>query len=420
MSGVLIIGDGIAGATAAFTLRQLDTAKRITIITDEEYPLYTICALPHFLCDEIESDGLMIKTPTDYEQSGIHLLTKKTVSAVDPKVRKAYFSDGGDLSYHTLVLATGSYPLRLSLKGVDLPGVFFLKNLDDAKAIAGYSCEKAVVVGSGAVGIETALALMKRGVEVTIVELLDRILPRALDKKPADVLTGILENAGIRVLTSEKLMTINGDKVVTGVMTDKREIPCDLVVLGAGMRPNVSLAKDIGCAIGNTGGIKVDEFMKTSINDVYACGDCAETNDMFTNTKTLSMLWNNAKRQGNVVGYNLAGIMKKFPGSENVTSLECLGIHVSSFGALESGTNGKGNTVEIHRGNCHIWITLMGERIVGAQSIGECPHVHALLYAIKRKESISNLRTIISNPPDISLLPPGYIASMKRLIEYLS
>ena len=77
MSGVLIIGNGIAGATAAFTLRQLDTAKRITIITDEEYPLYTICALPHFLCDEIESDGLMIKTPTDYEQSGIHLLTKK-------------------------------------------------------------------------------------------------------------------------------------------------------------------------------------------------------------------------------------------------------------------------------------------------------------------------------------------------------
>jgi len=419
MSGMLIIGNGIAGTTAAFTLRQLDSVKKITIITDEKYPLYTICALPHFISDEIEKDGLMIKTPEDYEQSGIQLLTQKTVSAIDPKVRRAHFSNGDNLSYDSLVLATGSYPLRLPLNGVELPGVFFLKTLDDAKAIASYPCKKAVVVGSGAVGIETALSLMKNDVEVTIVELLDRILPRALDKKPADVLSKLLGNAGIRVLTSEKLMTISGNKRVAGVTTDKREIPCDLVVLGAGMRPNVSLAKDMGCTIGETGGIKVDEYMKTSINDVYACGDCVETNDMFTNTKTLSMLWNNAKRQGNVVGYNLAGIAKKFPGSENITSLECLGVHVSSFGILESGTNGKGNTVEIHRGSCHIWITLIDDRIVGAQSIGECPYAHALLYAIKRKESIPNLKTIISNPPDISLLPPGYIASMKRLIEYL-
>ena len=420
MSGVLIIGNGIAGATAAFTLRQLDTEKRITVVTDEEYPLYTICALPHFLCDELEKEGLMIKTPTDYEQSGIHLLTKKTVSAIDPQKKKTYFTDGDSLSYDTLVLATGSYPLRLPLNGVDLPGVFFLKNLDDAKAIAGHPCEKAVVVGSGAVGIETALSLMKRGAEVTIVELLDRILPRALDKKPADVLAGMLENAGIRVLTSEKLMAIKGDNRVAGVTTDKREIPCDLVVLGAGMRPNVSLAKEMGCEIGETGGVKVDEFMKTSVNGVYACGDCAETIDMFTNTKTLSMLWNNAKRQGNVVGHNLAGVPMAYPGSENVTSLECLGVHVASFGILESNSSGRGKSMEIQRGSCRMWVTVIDDRIAGTQSIGECPQAHALLYAVKRKESIQNLRTTFSNPSDIALLPPGYVASMKRLVEYLS
>ena len=341
------------------------------------------------------------------------------MTAIDPKAKRTFFSDGDTHPYETLILATGSYPLRLPLKGVDLNGVFFLKNLDDANAIAGYSCERAVVVGSGAVGIETALALMKRGVEVTIVELLDRILPRALDKKPAEILTQVLKNAGIRVLISEKLMAIKGDKKVTGVTTDKRELPCDLVVLGAGMRPNISLAKEAGCAIGKTGGIIVDEFMKTSLDNIYACGDCAETTDMFTNTKTLSMLWNNAKRQGNVIGHNLAGVTKVYTGSENVTSLECLGVHVSSFGILESNSNGRGKSMEIHRGSCYMWLTVLDDRIVGAQSIGECPQMHALLYAIKRKESMPNLKTIISNPSEIALLPPGYIASMKRLVEYL-
>ncbi|MFC1991908.1 NAD(P)/FAD-dependent oxidoreductase, partial [Chloroflexota bacterium] len=290
--------------------------------------------------------------------------------------------------------------------GINLDGVFTLKSPGDADQILDNLGKTAVIIGSGPIGVETSIALKKRGAQVYLIEVFDRIMPRIFDEKPASILTGILEEEGIRVLTGEKVVRITGNGRVEGIVTDKQEIECDEVVLSVGMRPNVELAKQAGINIGSLGGIAVNRQMMTNLDDIYACGDCVETKDMASGKDTLSPLWHNAKRQGIIAGYNCAGIHKIYAGSESITSLDIYGTHAVSFGSIETDNQDEDiEVIEKYAGNNYYRLVISKGRLVGAQSVGDAKDMGALLYTLIKGENLNKIQhTVEENPKPLNPL----------------
>jgi len=397
---VIVIGNGIAGNTASSTIRRLDSQADITIISEEPHPEYSACALPYYIAGELERQSLFLRTSEDYAREGIKTILGQKVTAIDPENKKVSL-DAKSLTYDKLIVATGSKPIVPPVKGFDLDGVFPLKSVNDADRILHYSAKAAAVVGSGPIGVEASIALSKRGLRVYLVELLDRVMPRVFDETPAALLRGILEEQGIKVFTGEKVTTISGNGKVEGIVTDKRQIECDMVIFGVGMKSNIELAKQSGLKIGGLGGISVDRHMMTSFDDIYACGDCVEAEDMITGKPTLSLLWHNAKQQGEVAGYNCAGVSRNYLGSQNITSTDIFGIHVASFGCLAAESSQQDNieVIEKLRGKNYHRLSVAKGKLVGAQFIGDARDMGALLSILVKGESLSAIKQAISKTP---------------------
>jgi NADH oxidase (H2O2-forming) len=387
----IIIGNGIAGNTAGSTIRRLNTQADITIISEEVYPQYSACALPPYLAGELRRHRLFLRTRKDYSREGIKLVRGQKVNRISAK-DKTIFLDDRSLVYDKLIIATGSRPIIPPIEGVDLEGVFPLKTLSDADRIRHTVARVAAVVGSGPIGTEAAIALSKRGIKVYLVELLNRIAPRVFDDGPASLLRDILEQHGVTVLTGESITRITGNNGVEYIVTSKRRIECDMVILAAGMKPNTKLAQQAGVSIGTLGGISVTNRMMTNVNDVYACGDCVEAEDMVTGNHTLSLLWHNARNQGEVAGHNCCGVSKFYPGSINITSVDVFGTHAVSIGSTEAKVGQHEDIEVIERlstKNYHRLILSQG-RLIGAQFIGDTRDMGPLLYALIRKDKLRN------------------------------
>jgi len=398
---VIVIGNGAAGNTVSSTIRHLDNQANITIVSEETYPEYSPCALPYYLAGELERQKLFLRTSKDYSREGIKTIFGEKVVTINPADRKV-FLDAGSLAYDKLVIATGSKPIVPPIRDVNLDGVFPLKSIDDADQILRYNGKIAVVVGSGPIGVETSVALHKRGLRVYLIELLDRIMPRVFDETPSSLLRNMLEERGITVLTGERVSTISGNGRVEGIVTDKHQIECDMVILGIGMKPNTELARQSGLKIGRLGGITVTRQMMTNFRDVYACGDCVEAEDLISGQPILSLLWHNARQQGEIAGYNCLGIAKSYLGSQNITSLDIFGIHIAAFGYTASETNQGEDTKVIEKlsgKSCYRLIIANG-RLVGAQFIGDAQDMGALLYVMERGDNLNEIRQVIGKSPN--------------------
>ena len=397
---IIVLGNGVAGNTAGSTIRLVDKKADITIVSEEAFPEYSACALPHYISGEFSRRRLFLRTKKDYATEKIKIVFGQKVTAINPE-SKTVSLDGKSLSYDKLIVATGSRPVVPPIPGVNLDGVFTLKSPGDADRILEGMGKAVALIGSGPIGVETAIALRKRGLEVYLIEFIDRIMPKVFDAKPSSMLRNILEEHGIKVFTGERVTAILGKTKVEGVVTDKRQIECDEVVMGVGMRPNVELAKEAGITIGSLGGIAVNRQMMTNLEDVYACGDVVQTRDMATGKETVSPLWHNAKRQGMIAGYNCAGIAKIYPGTESITSLDVYGTHAASFGRIEAEPNQeeKVSVTERPAGNNYYRMIVSNEKIVGAQSIGSAQDMGALLYALIKRENLSKINRIIEQRP---------------------
>ena len=330
---VVVIGNGIGGFSAASTIRHLDDRCDVTIISSEKTPLYSACALPDYISGEISREHVFVKSAQDYERAGIRPLFGFEVKEIDPVARKVRMDDGASLPFDKLVLATGSEAIIL---GDRKRGVFKLRTLKDADDILSHGGKMAVVVGAGPIGIEIGIALQSRGYGVTIVEMMDNVLPLGLDEKGAGKVKSILEEHGIGVFNGERSEKILGKDQVEGIVTNKREMECDTLVWAVGMRPRVDLARQIGMKIGDKGGIRVDPHMETSIPGIYACGDCVESNDVLTGEPYPSLFWHNANRQGSVVARNCAGLAVEYPGSQTILNVDVFANHVAGFGFTET------------------------------------------------------------------------------------
>lgn len=411
---IVVIGNGIAGNTAALTVKKGNPQANLTLISQENYPLYSPCVLPHYLAGKIDRNQLFLKGVDDYFREGIKIILGKKAESIDVKNKEVSLPNQV-VPYDKLVVATGSEVMMPPIEGLNKEGVFPLKSLTDTDRLSGWSGEKAVVIGSGFIGIEVAIALKMRNYQVHIIELLDWILPRAFDEYPASLLAKLLQENDIKLLVKERVNCITGNTRVSGVVTDRRKIKCDTVILATGMKPNGELARKAGLEIGKLGGIAVDREMLTNAPDIYACGDCAETEDLVSGEKALNLLWHNAKQQAEVAGNNCLGKQEKYPGSINITGVDIFGVQAVSMGVTSATVGQDINKLEIverSRGLDYLRLIIRDGVLVGVQAVSKIKDLGFLLGAILRKEDLELPEKGVSSLP--------YLWWRHRIGQYLS
>jgi NADH oxidase (H2O2-forming) len=389
MTVIAIIGGGIAGNEAAVSARKQDPGAEITLLTEEPHPLYTACALADYVCGDLPRERLFLARLEDYERNRIDTLFSTPVSSWDPAEQALQFNGDTRLTYDRLILATGSRPFIPPIPGTHLNGVHTLKTLQDADRLKQQNGRQAVVVGSGPVGIESAIALKENGFRVTIIEQLDGILRLLFDRELSHSLGRRMLDQDVDLCLGETAIEIYGDRKVEGIKTDQREIPADTVVFAIGMRPEVTLAKAGGVALGDRGGITVDERMETSLPGVYACGDCVEYYCGTLKQTGLHMLWNNARLQGRIAGANAAGASRRYAGNVVITNVNVFDDAAAAIGLTSAQVPEEECKVLHRKGPAgELYLVLQKNRLTGAQAIGCTDRLGSLMGVMMRGDEL--------------------------------
>lgn len=327
----VIVGNGVAGTTAASNIRKIDPAGSITIISDEQYPFYSRIRLPEVLSGSLDSKALTLHGDTWYLERKIFLLLDTVVLDIDISRHEIVVSSNSVIPYDRLLLATGSSSFIPPVPGADKKGVYTLRTLKDAISIRTYldgPGKEVVILGGGLLGLEAGHHILKAGHAVTVIESFPRLLPRQMDADGSEVLKKQMEGMGFSFAVGKQVKEIQGNERACGVeLTEGTVIDCAMVLISAGVRPNISLAQKIGAATGR--GIIVNNRMGTSLPDVYAAGDAVEYNN------SCYGIWPAAERQGKIAGINMAGgdeIYQSVPAS-NI--LKVGGIDLYSAGDID-------------------------------------------------------------------------------------
>ena len=311
----VIIGNSAAGVNAGEEIRRKDKESEIIIISDEKDIAYSRCLISRFLDGRLDENQLYFKTKNFYRDFNIKPILGKRVAAIDTSGQSISLDNGERFSYDKLLLAIGSTPARPKICGLDLEGVFNFYSLEDMRKInkSLKNVKKAVIAGAGFAGLEAAYALRKLGINVTVVERCSQILPNQFDYISSELIREDLEGMGVEVILNESLTSINGcGKIESVTIGEDTDISCSMVIFATGVRPNTQLASDAGLSKGK--GIFVDEFLKTSGQNIYAAGDCIEIEDISTGKRQVSATWFNAVLQGKFSALNMLGIAKRYSG----------------------------------------------------------------------------------------------------------
>ncbi len=381
---IVVIGNGVAGEAACAAIRSRSPEAGITLVSEDPSPFYSACCLARYISGEMKRSDLLIRSPADYEREGIRLLLGRRVEEVDV-ARRRVFLRGGEIAYDRLILATGSRSAIPPLEGSGKGNVQGLKTIADADLLFQAQGTHAVIVGSGPIGIELAVALRKRNWKVCLIEGLEWILPNLFDERAAAKVQAVLERGGIEVRTGEKVLAIEGRGQAKGVATSRGGSPAEIVALTVGMRPNVDLARKMGVEIGRLGGIRTNKRMQTNVPDVFACGDCVETEDALTGEPILSFLWPPAERQGRVAGANSTGGNREFQASPRFMNLDIFGTFAGAMGLpLRLCRTGAGILEKERDGKYHSLVLAQG-RLMGAQFVGYTEGMGVLLSLLGRE-----------------------------------
>lgn len=311
---VVITGNSAAGLSVAETVRRLSASVDISIVTDEPYPSYLRCLLGEILTGESDINGIIFRPAYFYKKNKISIVNA-TAIAIEHDIKKIRFADGRQLGYDRLVIATGASPAFPDVAGKTLQGVFSFHQYKQAAEAAkvAETAKRAVVIGAGLVGLKAAWALRQKGVDkVTVIEKAPWILSRQLDEESAFVIEQEFLGIGIEVIKDAGIASFKGREQLSGVILDSgRELPADLALIAVGTRANVDLIRDAGGKVNK--GICVDRHLQTSIQDIYAAGDCIEVQDVVSRETVPSALWPLAVEQGRYAACNLLGKARIYP-----------------------------------------------------------------------------------------------------------
>ena len=370
---VIIVGGVAGGASCAARLRRLDEKAQIIMVERGPYVSYANCGLPYHIGGVIEKESslLVASEATFREQFAIDCRTRCEAIKISPKdktvdLRNVATGEVTTESYDKLVLSPGAPSVRPPLPGIDLPGIFEVRTVPDARAVrewlekgslflagmhrySGFQTvrpkTRAVVIGGGFIGLETAENLVHRGFDVTLVEMLDQILA-PIDQEMARIVEGYVERHGIRLALNDGVAGFKqGANGTVDVLTKSgKTYPADIVILALGVRPDTALAKSAGLEIGKRGGIRVDEHMRTSNPDIFAVGDAVEVKDFVTGEWSLIALAGPANRQGRIAADVIAGRESRFRGSQGTSIIGFFGGAAAWTGASEKTLKKLGNS----------------------------------------------------------------------------
>lgn len=341
---VLIIGGVAAGTKAAAKLKRSNPNVDVTIITKANEISYAGCGLPYYVGNIIESrDDLIVNSPEKYSAlTGVRVLTGREAVSLDSDsrtvaARNLLNGESETYSYDELIIAVGASAVLPPIEGISLPGVFKMRTPDDAEELRSYiervSAKKAVIIGAGFIGLEVADNLFEKGIQITVIDSADQILPGVLDSELADYVRRSLAKKGIRFITGVRANRIVGANRVEGVSTSYGILDADIVVSAAGIRPNTDFLKNSGIEM-DRGIIKTDAQLKTNLPHVYAAGDCAMVTNRITDMAQWSPMGSSANMEGRTLAQLLTGMDKHYPG--------VLGTGVVKLPGLNCGRTGLG------------------------------------------------------------------------------
>jgi NAD(P)H-nitrite reductase large subunit len=364
---IIIIGASAAGITAADEIRKLDQDATITMLSKEDVKGYYRPRLPEMLSNEkISVEQITFKNEQWYANRNINLLLNKTVSGIDTVNKRVNLEDGTDLPYTKLIITSGAEVYVPPFPGRDKDGVFTLRHLKDMQDIREYAknSKNAVVIGGGLLGLEAANGLKGLGLNVSVLEHNNRILPRQLDPEASSLLEEKVNNYGINFLKCADTRELVGSDSVEGVLLDNGDtIPADLVIISTGVNPNTAFVENTGIEVRRA--IVVNEKMETSVADIYAAGDCAEIKGINY------ALWIEAVEQGKTAGINAAGGNYIFETFIPYTSLHAFNTKAFSIGDVGSNPDHKYETYKNYDGGNFKELYFEDDKLCGAILIGD-------------------------------------------------
>ncbi len=371
---LVIIGNGIAGNQVAFDVRTKDPEADIVILSAEDVPEYDPCSLPYFWEESVSKPMCSEKKPKIMKPTASNFgMTPGPCPSIRTKNGLPFIPENRSAMTNWCwpMAETCSSP---PIPGIDQSGVFSCKQLSETRKLAAHHGTSAVVIGSGAIGIEAAEALKRKGVDVYVIELMDWILPSLFDEPTAKRLETELTGYGIQVFTHEKVMEIKGDGNVTGVVTDRRTLDCDTVVVATGVVPGTALARTAGIETGR--GIQVNRQMQTSDPDIYACGDCVETIDACTGEIAMFQLKHNAIEQAQVAARHILGEPVRYLGAYAFARAHFFDTHAATFGKTQRALDcmlGDKRIVEREDQSNYLRVVMLDNKVVGARPSAHLP-----------------------------------------------
>ncbi|MFQ6079133.1 MAG: NAD(P)/FAD-dependent oxidoreductase [Thermodesulfobacteriota bacterium] len=395
-----IIGNSAAAVGAVEAIRSHDRRGEIVIISREPYRAYSRPLITYLLAGQIGEDRMFYRERDFYRRNKIRTFLEREVKALQLQQRRLLLTDGETLDFNKLLIATGGSPIAPPVEGIHLKGVFTFMTWDDAKEMRRYvkdhPVESVVIIGGGLIGLKAAEAFLAQGLQVTVVELMDRILSVVFDKKASEMIERQLKAKGIHLITENTVEKILGpnNRVETVVLKDQRRIDCQMVVFGIGVLPNIGLVKDTPIRFNK--GIQVDSQMETNISGIYAAGDVVEILDMLLETIRPIAIWPNAYRQGWIAGCNMAGVSKRYEGSFAMNSIDICDTPTISVGMTQASENGFEILHQLDREKgTYRKIILKDGVIVGAILIGQIDRAGIYTGLIKEKIDVSGFKDIL-------------------------
>lgn len=386
----IIIGNGVAGTSAALTIRKQDAAADILILSAEPTPFYSRIRLIDYLSGEVSAQDLILFKDSWYEKNAVALRLSTPALRIDPKTKTVEIAGEQPLCYDRLLLATGGVPTLPPIEGIHLPCVYTLRTLADAERIRDVAerSQNVLVLGGGLLGIETAHALRKAGHPVTVVEYFPRLLPRQMDAAGGAVLQRALENRGLRFVLDAKTRAIVDDAGRRGIeLLDGRFVAGDMIIVSAGIAPNRALLD--GLPVDQSRGVPVNDLLETGLPDVYAAGDLVEHRGVMYG------IWPAAERQGKVAGTNMAGGRELYTGTLPSNVLKVAGIDLMSAGNIDADSRYRSVVETDADKGIYRKLVLDGDTLVGCILCGSTEGKKDLLNAIKEKKPLQSVADAI-------------------------
>ena len=397
----VIIGAGPAGVVAAETLRRHDPSCEIVILGDEPEPPYSRMALPYLLAENVDESGTHLRHGDGHFEKLAIDVRQARVSGIDTANRTVTAIGGTALSYDRLLIATGAHPVKPPLEGIDSEGVENCWTLADARRVlAGAKPgDRVVLMGAGFIGCIVLEALAARGVDLMVVEMADRMLPRMMDETGGAMIARWCESKGVAVRTGTRVTEIARSNGGLTLATDEGDpIEADLVVCATGVSPNTGFLD--GAGIECEMGVLVDNRLCTNVADVYAAGDVAQGPDFSTGQREVHAIQPTAVEHGRIAALNMAGTDTPFRGSLSMNVLNTLGLVSSSFGLWMGADGGERSVAADEARSRYLRLEFEEDRIVGALALGLTQHVGVLRGLIQTRVRLGTWMRKLRDDPN--------------------